>query len=240
MVLVPTAVLTLAFALSVAAAPLSDGVLAVDPVRSPFCMVTESVRVSVGRGLSIVEGDYDFKYVRRLDTGANPDRVAFRYPVFAPKDVDNLETLVAITQAKLRLGTVEFAPDDFTLWPDTTGRPLQFVPEEVRVFVLTFMVPRALLRRQCRLHITHYQPHYQYAGKEVSACLPLLPDFESLKDELLFSRTDFTVEFEAVDAVRLRRLSANEFVVKETPQLVEVRPVDRENIAVEVISPARP
>jgi hypothetical protein len=102
------------------------------------------------------------------------------------------------------------------------------------------MIPRALLRRQCRLHISHYQPHYRFAGKEVSACLPLLPDFESLKDELLFSRIDFTVEFETVDAVRLRRLSANESVAQETPQRVKVHPVHRENIAVEVISPTRP
>lgn len=240
MAVVRTAAFTLTIALSVAAGPLSAGVLAVDPVRSPFCMVTESVRVSVGQGLSIVEGDYDYKYVQRFDAGGNSDRVAFRYAVFAPKDVDNLETLVAITQAKLRLGTVEFAPDDFTLWPQTAGSALQFVPEDVRVFVLTFRIPRALLRRQCRLHITHYQPHYQYAGKEVSAYLPLLPDFESLKDELLFSRTDFTVKFEAVAAVRLRRLSANGFVGQESPQLVEIHPVHQENIAVEVIGPARP
>jgi hypothetical protein len=114
------------------------------------------------------------------------------------------------------------------------------VPEDVRVFIVTFLIPRALLRQQCRLHITHDQPHYRFAGKEVSACLPLLPDFDLLKDELLFSRVDFTVEFEAVDAVRLRRLSANASVVQETPLRVTVHPVHRENIAVEVTSSARP
>ena len=72
------------------------------------------------------------------------------------------------------------------------------------------------------------------------AFLPLLPDFELLKNELLFSRVDFTVEFEAVDAVRLRRLSANESVGQETPQRVTVHPVDRENIAIEVNRSAQP
>ena len=196
--------------------------------------------MSVGKDLSIVEGDYDFKFVRRLAVGGTLDRIAFQYPVFAPKEIDNLETLTAITQAKLRVGTVEFAPEDFTLWAENAGGPPQFISEEVRVFILTFMVPRALLRQQCRLHFSHYQPHYQFAGKEVSACLPLLPDFESFKDELLFSRDDFTVEFEAVDAVRLRRLSANESVARETPQRVTIHPVHRENIAVEVLRPTAP
>jgi hypothetical protein len=237
---VSTASFALVLALSVAAGPPPAGVIAVDPVRSPFCLVTESVRVSVGRDLSIVEGDYDFKYVRRFAAGETPDRIAFQYPVFAPKEVDNLETLVAITQAKLRVGTVEFAPEDFTLSVENTGGSPQFVPEDVRVFIVTFLIPRALLRQQCRLHITHDQPHYRFAGKEVSACLPLLPDFDLLKDELLFSRVDFTVEFEAVDAVRLRRLSANASVVQETPLRVKVHPVHRENIAVEVTSSARP
>jgi hypothetical protein len=73
----------------------------------------------------------------------------------------------------------------------------------------------------------------------VSAWLPLLPDFEALKNEFLYSRVDFTVEFEAVDAVRLHRLSANESVVQETPQRVQVHPIHWENIAVEVEEPAR-
>lgn len=218
----------------------SAGVVAVDPVRSPFCLVTESVRVSVGKDLSIVEGDYDFKYLRRLEAVESTDRIAFQYPIFAPKDADDLESVVAITQARLRVGTVEFAPEDFTLLAEAGGSPLPFVPEDVRVLILRFMVPRALLRQQCRLHISHYQPHYRFAGKEVSACLPLLPDFESLKDELLFSRVDFTVEFEAVDAVKLRRLSANESVAQETPLRVKIHPVHRENIAMEVIRPSRP
>jgi hypothetical protein len=230
----------LVLALSVAAAPPPAGLIAIDPVRSPFCLVTESVRISVGKDLSIVEGDYDFKYVRRFEAGETPDRIAFQYPVIAPREVDNLETLVAITQAKLRVGMVEFAPEDFALLDQSAGGARQFLPEDVRVFLVTFLLPRGLLHRQCRLHITHYQPHYQFAGKEISACLPLLPDFELLKDELLFSRVDFTVEFEAVDAVRLHRLSANASVVQETPLRVRVHPVHRENIAVEVIRSAGP
>jgi len=67
----------------------------------------------------------------------------------------------------------------------------------------------------------------------VAAVLPLLPDFESLKNEFLFSRIDFTVEFETVDAVRLHRLSVNQSVERETPQ--HIRSIGgSENIAVEV------
>jgi hypothetical protein len=74
----------------------------------------------------------------------------------------------------------------------------------------------------------------------VSAYLPLLPDFEAFKNEFLFSRIDFGVEFEAVDAVRLHRLSANAAVVQETPQRMKVNPVHRESIAVEVAEPPPP
>jgi hypothetical protein len=74
----------------------------------------------------------------------------------------------------------------------------------------------------------------------VSAWLPLLPDFDAFKNEFLYSRVDFTVEFEAVDAVQLHRLSINESVVQETPHRVKVHPVHRENIAVAVEEPAQP
>jgi len=214
--------------------------LAVESARSPFCLVAASVRVSVGRQLSMVEGDYELKYVPRLDRAERTDRIAFQYAAFVPKEADSLEALVEITQLKLRVGTVEFAPEDFVPWGDRAETSLQIFPENARLVIFIFRIPRALLHRQCTLHLSHYQPHYQFAGKQVSAWLPLLPDFEEFKNEFLYSRVDFTVEFEAVDAVQLHRLSGNESIVQETPQRVKVHPVHRENIAVAVEEPARP
>jgi hypothetical protein len=223
----------------VGALPLHADLIAVESARSPFCLVAESVKVSVGKQLSMVEGEYDFKYVSRFDRADRSDRIAFQYAAFAPKEADSLEALVEITQIKLRVGTVEFAPEDFAFVEEDAGASLQIVPEDARGVIFTFRIPRALLHQQCTLHISHYQPHYRFAGKKVSAWLPLLPDFEALKNEFLYSRVDFTVEFEAVDAVQLHRLSINESVVQETPQRVKVHPVHRENIAVAVEEPAR-
>ncbi|MGA2444310.1 MAG: hypothetical protein ABSG50_02640 [Opitutaceae bacterium] len=221
------------------ALPLRADLIAVESARFPFCLVGESVKVSVGKQLSMVEGEYDFKYVPRFDRADRSDRIAFRYAAFAPKEADSLETLIEITQIKLRVGTVEFAPEDFAFVEEDAGASLQIAPEDARGVIFTFRIPRALLHQQCTLHISHYQPHYRFGGKKVSAWLPLLPDFEALKNEFLYSRVDFTVEFEAVDAVRLHRLSANESVVQETPQRVQVHPIHWENIAVEVEEPAR-
>jgi hypothetical protein len=225
---------TLALAPFLAAGTLPTDVIPVEALRSPFCLVAESVRVSVGRGLSIVEGDYDFRYVRHFELAALSDQIPFYYAVFVPKSADSLEDFAAITGAKLHLGSLDFAPSDFVPVPDAPDAAIQIAPADARIVILVFKIPRPLLRQQCRVHLSHYQPHYHCAGKTVAAVLPLLPDFESLKNELLFSRIDFTVEFETVDAVRLHRLSVNQSVERETPQHVSVHPVDRENIAVEV------
>jgi hypothetical protein len=220
--------------------PLHADLIAVESARSPFCLVAESVRVSVGRQLSMVEGEYDLKYVPRLDRAERSARIAFPYAAFVPKEADSLEALIETTQLKLRVGPVEFAPEDFVPLEDGAETSLQIFPESARLVIFTFRIPRALLHQQCTLHISHYQPHYQFAGKKVSAWLPLLPDFDAFKNEFLYSRVDFTVEFEAVDAVQLHRLSINESVVQETPHRVKVHPVHRENIAVAVEEPAQP
>ena len=214
--------------------------IAVESARSPFCLVAASVRISVGRQLSMVEGEYELKYVPRLDRAERTDRIAFQYAAFVPKEADSLEALVEITQLKLRVGTVDFAPEDFVPLEDGAETSLKIFPENARLVIFTFRIPRALLHQQCTLHLSHYQPHYQFAGRKVSVWLPLLPDFEAFKNEFLYSRVDFTVEFEAVDAVQLHRLSTNESVGQETPQRVKVHPVHRENIAVAVEEPAQP
>jgi hypothetical protein len=102
---------------------------------------------------------------------------------------------------------------------------------------LIFRLPRAILRDRFSLSVRYFQPHFRLGGREISAYLPLLPDFETFKNEFLFSRIDFSVEFEAVGAVRLHRLSANTAVAQETPQRVKVNPVHQERIAVEVTEP---
>jgi hypothetical protein len=224
----------LACLLSLAAAPARADVIALLLSRSPFCLVGETVTISVARHMSMVEGRYDFKYVPRFDRGIRTDHVPFEFPVFVPKETDSLEAIVEITQIKLRVGGIEFQPVDQGPWPDSEAVPLQVVPEDVKVAILHFSVPRTLLRDRVTLTVSYFQPHYQIAGREVAAHLPLLPDFEALKNELLFSTLDFTVEFEAVDAVRLHRLTTNGSVGEETPGKVSVHPVHRENIAVAV------
>ena len=214
--------------------PLRADVIALDVERSPFCLVAESVRVSVARDLELVEGDYDFKYVRRYESAAMPDQIPFLYAVFVPKSAESLEDFVAITGAKLHLGSLDFAPEDFVPVPEDAGAAIQIAPADARLVLLIFRIPRRLLHQQCQLHISHCQPHYHCAGKTVAACMPLLPDFESLKNELLFSRSDFIVEFETIDAIQLHRLSVNQSVDREEPRHLRIHPVDRENIAVEV------
>lgn len=225
---------SLVFALLLATKPLPAEVIAVDVDRTPFCLVAESVRISVGKDMAIVEGDYDYKYVRRFDAVGTNDRIPFQYAVYAPKTADSLDELIAITQAKLHMDSLDFEPVDFSLPGQSLEAALKVAPEATRPVILVFRIPRRLLHQQCRLHISHCQLHDRYAGKTVTACLPLLPDFEALKNELLFSRTDFIIEFEVVDAVQLRRLSVNRSVDRETPQRLVLHPMHLENIVVEV------
>ena len=227
----------LACLLAAAAAPVRAAPIALLLSRSPFCLVGESVTLSVARPMSMVEGRYDFKYVPSFDRGARADQVTFDFPVLVPKETDGLEALLEITQMKLRVGGVEFQPVDYGPWPDSEAVPLPVVPENIKVAILSFSLPRALLRDRVTLTVSYFQPHYRIAGQTVAAYLPLLPDFEALKNELLFSTLDFTVGFEAVDAVRLHRLSANRAVETETPGKVVVHPAHREIIAVAVEAP---
>ena len=224
----------LALFLSCLAAPLRSDVIALALSRSPFCLMEATVKVSVARRMAMVEAQYEYKYIPRFDQGPRSDSVAFEFPVFASKDTDSLASLVDITQPKLRVGAVEFAPVDFGPWSEAAGTALPFVPENVKVAILIFQVPRAVLRDRFSMSLTYFQPTYRFADQEVAAYLPLLPDFEALKNELLISRSDFTVEFEAVDAIRLHRLSANESVGQEAPGKVTVHPVHREIIAVAI------
>jgi hypothetical protein len=224
----------LACLLPLAAVPARAEAIMVLLSRSPFGLVGESVTVGVARRMSMVEGRYEFRYVPRFDRGARTDHVTFEFPVLVPKETDSLEEISEITQMKLRVGDVEFQPVDYGPWPDSEAAPLQVVPEDIKVAILSFSVPRAMLQDRVTVTVSYFQPHYRIAGREVAAYLPLLPDFEALKNELLFSSLDFTVAFEAVDAVRLHRLSTNRSVADETPGRIVVHPTHRENIAVAV------
>ncbi|HUL52204.1 MAG TPA: hypothetical protein VLT83_02225 [Opitutaceae bacterium] len=210
--------------------------LAVEALRSPFVMIGESVSVSVGRHVSIVESRSDFKYVRRLERDGAAERCTFEYPVCVPKDVDSLADAIAVTQPRLHVGSVDYEPEDIGWSPESDERP-RFLPEDAQILYLIFRLPRAILRDRLTLNLRYFQPHYRFAGREVSAWLPLLPDFEAFKNEFLYSRSDFTVEFEAVDPVRLHRLSSNEAVAQDSPTRVKLNPVHREFIAIEVLEP---
>ncbi len=201
--------------------------------RSPFCLIGQSVTVSVATGLSMVEGRFEFKYVPRFDQVPPSEYVPFDFPVLVPKAVDGLDALTEVTQIKLHAGNAAFDPTDCVPLPGSV-RTLVMVSEDIRAMVFTFQLPRTLLQKQLTLRLTYFQPHYHFAGHEVSAYLPWLPDFETLKNELLFSRDDFVVEFQTVGAVRLLRLSANQAVMTDTPREVKVHPVDQEVIAVAV------
>ena len=222
------------------AVPLRADELALELPRSAFCLVGQAVTVTVANRMSMVEGQYELKYVARLDQIPPVDTVAFEIPVFAPKDLDRLEDLAEITQIKLRVGNAAFDPADCEPLSDA-GHTLGMVPGDTRVMVFTFRLPRAVLQKRFTLRVTYFQPHYRFGGQEVSAYLPLLPDFEDMKNELLFSRDDFTVDFEAVGSVRLRRLTTNDAVAAETPRVIKVHPVHREIIAVVVqaVAPAQ-
>jgi hypothetical protein len=223
--------LTALFALLAPVARAQDVALVVS--RSPFCLVGQSVTVSVAAGMSMVDGQYEYKYVPRFDQVPPSDSVPFDFPVFVPKSVDGLDALTEITQIKLHVGRAAFDPADCVPLPES-AQALPMVPDDTRAMVFTFQLPRTLLQKQLTLRLSYFQPHFHYAGQEVSAYLPWLPDFEALKNELLFSRDDFVVDFQAVGAVRLHRLSVNRAVVSDTPREVKVHPVDREMIAVAV------
>jgi hypothetical protein len=235
-----TPLLPLAWMLAVAAAPAAESFISVAPIRSPFCLVTESVTISVSSGLSLVDGDYDFKYVSRIDASPNATNFGFSFPVFAAKDIEDLDTLVAATQPHLQIGSLDLTPASFQPVPDNVLGDRRFVSDQVRAYLVVFVVPRALLHQQARMHFSYAQSSYPYAGREVVPYLPLLPDFEGFKNELLFSRDDFTVTVEALDSLRLQRLSANRQVVRESPKQIVIHPVDRELLAVAADPPAKP
>jgi len=211
--------------------------------RSPFCMIGANVTVGVAHGMAMVEGHYDFKYVPRFDNGPRSGTVTFEFAVLVPRETESVSDVNDLMQPKLHVGTVDYTPADLAVLKLPVGTTLPLVPENMKAVVLVFDVPRSLLQERSSLTLNYFQPTYHYAGREVAAYLPLQPDFEALKNELLFSRDDFVVEFDAVDRIRLQRVSANASVVKDAPDVVTVHPADREMIAVALgpaPAPAKP
>lgn len=202
--------------------------------RSPFCLISENVKVNVAPDMSMIDGTFDYKYVPRYDLGPRSDNVDFKFPVFVPSEVDEVKTLSDITQFKLMVDNVTYEPVDLAPLDTKLGPPPTLVPDGTKVVLAVFSIPRTLLQERCTLHVSYFQPHYRLGGETEAAYFPLLPDFDRMKNELLFSRDDFSVTFEALGDVRLHRLSANRVVIHESPTEIQVRPVDRENIVVTV------
>lgn len=202
--------------------------------RSPFVLIGETVTVSVASGMSMVDGTYNYKYVPSYDTGSRSGPVAFKFPIFVPSNTDDVSSLVDVTQARLTVDDVKLSPDAIGPLDTHLGPPPKLVPDGTKVAMAIFHIPRDLLQEKCTLHLTYFQPNYELGDKQVAAYFPVLPDFERLKNQLMFSRDDFLVAFQALAGVRLRRISANRAVQGGTPSLIKVHPVDRENIAVTV------
>ena len=207
--------------------------------RPPFVLIGGNVTVSVTADLSMVEGTYDYKYVPRFDYGRQAQTVSFEFPAFVPSGTDSLQAFQDLTRFKLKVDDVDFSPVDTGRLNTTLGPPPKLMPSGTKVMLAIFSVPRALLHERCILHVTYFQPPYRLAGQPVAALFPLLPDFDRLKNELLFSRDDFSVTFSALGDIRLKRLSRNRAVGRESPTLIEVHPVDRENIVV-AVNPSAP
>ncbi len=220
------------------AASLRGDYVALELSRSPYCLIGADVTVSVAPKLSMVEGKFVYRYVPRFDYGPRSPDVRFEFPVFVPAAVDTLEEVEAVTQMKVRFDGVDYDPVDLAGLRGAKDKVWPYVPKDFNLVLLVFRLPRSILQEHCTLQVHYFQPHGSSGGHEVSPYLPLMPDFEALKNELLFSRLDFTVEFDALEGVRLHRLSTNSSVAQETPAVVKIHPADREIIAVGVIRPA--
>jgi len=71
------------------------------PSGRPFCLVAESVRVSVGQACRSLRATYDFRMCVIMSWPPCPTRFRFYYAVFVPKSADSLEDFAAINRAKI-------------------------------------------------------------------------------------------------------------------------------------------
>lgn len=219
-------------ALSADPAPLP---LVDEAARPPHAIVRESVQITVGPAVSLVEGTFEYVYVRAFDAKDQRDPVLIDVPVVVPAKNANAWDVLKIANARLQIGANAFHPRDVLLLDHTILDPVPSIPEGTRIAIISFNIPRQTLKPRFRVRIAYDQPHVTAdQGGELAVYIPFLPDFAQLRQVMHFKPDDLLVTFRAQTGVRLRRESVNADVASESPVAVAVRPRHREAITVMV------
>jgi hypothetical protein len=143
--------------------------------------------------------------------------------------------VLKLARVQLAIGRHAYQPRDVLLLDHAAYEPVPWLPDGARIAMVSFNIPRKGLKPRFRARISYDQPHVTGSdGAELSAYLPLLPDYDQLEKVLHFKRDDFAVTFTALPEVQLRRASVNAHVANESPELISIHPRNRESIVVRV------
>lgn len=220
--------------LLIAATILSAKPVPSDWIQPPIVVVAENVKVSVGESMALIVGRYWYQYVKRFDDRSSGN-VPIYYTAFVPESVTEYRDLLEVSQVKLMVGEREFRPESARLLTDDEIGRVPTLPHGTGIAWFTFQIPREFAELRFAVVISHYQPHYIYEGKSVSAYYPWLPNLEPLRKELELLDKHLTVTFEALPGVTFATLTNNDRIIKSTPQRLELTPAHQEIIAVSVL-----
>lgn len=210
-------------------------------VRPPYAPVRAAVEVTVGESVSLVTVRLSYLYVRDYDSKGRNNPMMIDVPVIVREQDTEVARLLEIANARIEIDGRLYRPTEALRLDHTALPPVPDLPDEARIALISFNIPRGDLPGRFRAHLVYEQPHVVTGdGEQYTGYLPLiLPDFEQLKRAVILRPEDFTVTFTALPNVRLRRVSVNAEVLEESAESISIRPRLREMIGV-VAEPIAP
>jgi hypothetical protein len=206
-----------------------------EAARPPYALRHAEVTVTVGHTVSRVVAAYDYIYVRAYDSKDRLDPLLIDVPVLVKAEDVAPATVIKQARIQLRIGRNAYQPHNVLVLDHEAFEPVPWLPDGVRLALVSYTIPRKSIKPRFRAHITYDQPHVSGAdGVELCGLVPLLPDYEQLADVLHFKPDDFRVTFTALPEVRLRRETVNAHITHESPESLTIRLRHRETIAVAV------
>jgi hypothetical protein len=207
--------------------------IVVDHSERPIQMLSESVEIEVGDLKSSVSGVYRFRQTED-ETPKTPDvHVLLLVPVFIPEELADFTTANSLASPTAIIRDKKYIPvDGRPVWGNGWKVIRQF-PRKAKLVIFEIYIPRSEIDDVFEVSIQYTQPHFKGSFSTYSLYCPIIWPVDPAKAAPT-KASDFTVTFRPMEERRLKLLSRNKGVIKNSPDEVSVQAANLENIVVKV------
>lgn len=195
-------------------------------------MVAENVLVGVTDKGAVVSGRYRFRVTPDApDVWREPPyTLDVQLPVPVPVSAKNFEDIESMVHPFMTIKGAKYAPEKVLFSFDAPS-----LPKEAKLAVFYFHVKRDDLENEFELLIQYDQPVVPIGGKEMVYYVPFLPTYERYEKQMNLRKESYLITFESYGSTTLHLAYPVTYPEQTAPQLVSMRPKNKEVIAVERI-----